>query len=102
MIKYLEVVPEWQTPIRDSGGEIVNKSEVKWSGGNAPPDIGASVDVKMNSLGAAIVAGYFVEDGWLGVTVRLSDPPDWWKRQNEGKLNRLAHIFGAEIRSMKS
>ena len=72
----------------------------KWSSEKQPPAIGAVVKVTMNGLGAGVVKGYFVEDGWLGVLVKLSNPPGWWLKQNAAAIakgQRLSHIFGAEL-----
>ena len=81
-------------------GEPVNEAAIKWSGKGEPPAIGSVVKIKMNGLGEGLVKGYFVQDNWLGVLVELSDPPDWWKKQNAkfiAKGDSLSHIFGAEL-----
>jgi hypothetical protein len=82
---------------------VRNRDVTKWGGieknGTAtPPTIGSKIYVTMNKLGPATVKGYFVEGGWLGILVKLSDPPKWWREQNKGEPGRLAHIFGPEFR----
>lgn len=64
--------------------------------GAPPPAIGDRIRVTMNSCGPAIVTGYFVQDGWLGVRCTLLDPPDWHKRQNNGVATN-GHVFGPEF-----
>jgi len=68
--------------------------KAKWSGNNPePPAVGEAVRCH---LGKGLVQGYFVEQGFLGVKVRLDNPPKWFIRQN-GKLCP-ACLFGAELR----
>jgi hypothetical protein len=40
------------------------------------------------------VLGYFAEYGWLGVPVKLNNPPDWWK---QNRANGNAHLFGVDL-----
>jgi hypothetical protein len=63
-----------------------------WSGETEPPAVGETVKCH---LGKGLVTGYFVEAGFLGVKVRLDNPPKWFVRQN-GRLCP-ACLFGAEI-----
>lgn len=70
----------------------------KWSGADKPPAIGEVVEVRINRCGLAEVVGYFVHEGWLGVRVKLQNPPDWYVKQNGG--NVLGHVYGAEIRQL--
>lgn len=79
--------------------------KVMWSGRTGePPAIGERVTVK-SDLGHGEVRGYFIEDGFLGVYVRLFEPPAWWKKQMAAlKREKKAHrpdctmVFGAELR----
>jgi hypothetical protein len=92
--------PEWVAPIwtkdPDTGRTLglENPEAIKWSGKEfAPPPIGAPVTVQR--CGAGVVTGYFVEDSWLGVIVKIDAP-------SAGLLDRLGgnfpvHAFGAEI-----
>jgi hypothetical protein len=75
-----------------------DKAPFKWSGKQPPPAIGAAISVSMNGLGIGVVKGYFVEESWLGLLIELKKPPAWWLKQNANNPDRLAHIFGAEIR----
>ena len=61
-----------------------------WSGAGQLPDIGDEVEVKINGIGPALVVGYFIENGWVGVLVEMADPPEWMVRQNGN--NRLPCI----------
>lgn len=64
--------------------------------GTAPPAIGDRIRITMNSCGPAVVTGYFVQDGWLGVRCTLLDPPAWHQRQNNG-VTTNGHVFGPEF-----
>ncbi len=68
---------------------------VRWSAEFDPPAIGERIRVTMNGLGEGVVTGYFVEADYLGVTVKLDAPADWYAKQNGG--NVPGHSFGAEI-----
>lgn len=71
-----------------------------WSGTGAIPKIGDTVNIHFNKLGDAVVEAYFVQygvrDPFLGVQVRLLDPPEWWLRQNTGVW--YVRVFGNELR----
>lgn len=67
----------------------------KWSG-SFVPEVGETVTVSMNNLGKGRVLGFFVEAGWVGVIVRLFDPPEWHVRQNGAA--EIAGVFGCEIK----
>ena len=70
----------------------------KWSGAFVP-EVGEIVSVKMNGLGKGRVLGFFVEADWVGVIVKLSDPPEWHVRQNGAAA--LAGVFGCEIKRLE-
>lgn len=75
-----------------------NDDILKWSGSYPIPQIGQRVQIKINKLGAGTVESYFVEGGYLGVTVRLDDPPEWKIRQHKGtKHEGIGMVFGIEI-----
>lgn len=77
--------------------------EPKWSGDEEPPAIGTKIRISMNGIGPAIVRGYFVECGWLGLLTEVLSPPDWWVRQNvkPGQPAPLGHVFGVEFKPWK-
>lgn len=78
-------------------GRLVNRdAPVKWGGKEPPPAIGDEIVVTINRCGPAVVTGYFVEDGWLGLKCRLHNPPEWHVKQNKGDPN--GHVFGPEWR----
>ncbi len=81
-----------------SGNDV---PDTKWSKSTPPPAMGDAVTVTMNGLGEGVVIGYEVVGGWLGLHVRLSNPPEWWLKQN-ARWNRNtedgALVFGAEIK----
>ena len=96
----------WTEETEDSDSKVLNESDpYKWSGVNDPPVIGAKVKVYMNGLGNGKIVGYFAEYGWLGVLVRLSKPPVWWKKQTkergENPSTTNAHIYGLELEPRK-
>jgi hypothetical protein len=66
----------------------------KWSGLLYPPMIGNGVTVNFNGFGTGVVVDYFIQDGWLGVEVKLDKQPDWHIKQ--GGHNPI-RVFGAEI-----
>lgn len=84
---------------KDSEGFAVWNG-ARWSGRDTfalmPPAIGTDVSVTMNGLGRATVLAHEVVEGYLGLRVRLHNPPDWYVKQN-GKNARPALVFGAEI-----
>lgn len=59
------------------------------------PAIGDKVNVLINGLGMGTVESYFIENEWLGVTVRLDHQPEWHKKQRPN--NPIAMVFGLEI-----
>jgi hypothetical protein len=68
-----------------------------WSGDKMPPAIGDRVVATVNRIGAGVVESYFREHGYLGVAVRVENPPDWFVKQNKGKwYEGVALIMGAE------
>lgn len=87
------VAPEWS----DDGRRCLNTDDVRWSGLIAPPPVGTRIKVKMNNLGEATVKGYFVEDNWLGLLVRLHNPPEWHRKQDANRPAGPSHIFGCEF-----
>jgi hypothetical protein len=79
-------VPQWH------GDKMLNEADpYKWSGDKAPPEIGTNVKIYLSNLGTGDVLGYFAEYGWLGVRVKLNNPPDWYP------VNRNAHLFGVDL-----
>jgi hypothetical protein len=106
----LSTIPlPWQFAELGEQGEIINKpnptERLIWSGNlpkrqaiGEPPTIGTRVNVPMNGLGTGTVSSYFTEHGFLGVIVKLDNPPDWHIKQNVGrKYQGHALVFGAEI-----
>jgi hypothetical protein len=98
------VPPTYDTSDGPRKGHITNiqiGTHVLWSGKNpAPPPIGTPVEINFNGLGTGTVDSYFIEHGFLGVKVRLDNPPAWHVKQNK---NRTAHqgcalVFGIELR----
>ncbi len=73
-----------------------SEGKVRWTGPAAPPAIGTAVVATINNCGPATVTGYFTQDGFLGLLVKLSDPPAWHSRQNKG--DPTGHLFGPEFR----
>ena len=69
-----------------------------WSGKNNTPKIGDEVTVNMNGLGSGIVTSYEVVDGFLGVRIKLYNPPAWFL-DNQKQYNDYtdALVFGIEL-----
>jgi hypothetical protein len=59
------------------------------------PQIGERVRVALNNLGTGVAEAYFVEAGYLGVKVRLDEPPAWLLKNTGGEPH--AYVFGLEI-----
>lgn len=69
-----------------------------WSNDDAPPAVNERIELRINCLGKAVVQGYVVICGYLGVMVKLKNPPDWFVRQNGGNVSCVA--YGAEIQRL--
>jgi len=68
-----------------------------WTGKGPVPAIGDKISINFNSLGSGVVERYFVEDGYLGVRVKLLKRPDWHVKQNGKHYKGLSNVFGNEI-----
>ena len=80
-----------------------DKSLLKWSGAFPIPTIGTQVKVTMNKLGPGVVTSYFYEHGYLGVCVKLSNQPEWHRKQSKGtKWEDSALVFGQEINAQSN
>jgi hypothetical protein len=94
---------EGQT-IKDIRYNLSEIPEGRWSGTEdtgfpLPPIIGHSVEITFNGLGFGRVESYFVEHGWVGVCVKLNNPPQWHAIQKKGTtFEGRALVFGREIR----
>ena len=98
-LQNFDALPEYTQAVWQDG-KVVNAADpIKWGGRSAPPAVGANVKVYMNGLGNGTVVRYFVQEGWLGVLIKLDSPPDWYTKQNNG--NPLAHLFGPELEPFK-
>jgi hypothetical protein len=68
------------------------------------PRVGARVRVDMNRFGWGTVTGYFVEHGWLGVEVKIDQPPAWWVKQQKERnepIDSVGHFFGIDLGAIK-
>jgi len=93
-----ETPPDYETGHWQDGKPIMGAG-VTWFNANPPPPIGARVRANFNKLGAGEVVGYFVEDGFLGLLVKLEDPPAWHVKQNGRGVK--AHLFGPEFEAIE-
>lgn len=76
-----------------SGPDVPLPDLPKWSGANLPlPAIGARVNVFDMRKGPGVVTGYFVEQGWAGLHVRLDKPI-----VIGGKTWEEVHVFGIDL-----
>jgi len=78
--------------------------ELLWSALFPVPAVGDAIVIEMNSIGKAIVMGYFEAHGFLGVMTRSLNPPEYLRKQqvtSPGTLGwQRAGIgceYGAEI-----
>lgn len=68
-----------------------------WSGKAPPPEVGTKVNVTFNGLGEALITGYVVVDGYLGVMAQLDEHSrPAWHRENNPE-NNPAVLFGREL-----
>ena len=68
---------------------------INWSGEAPVPQIGEHVKTYINGMGAGTVVGYFVEHGYLGVTIELDNPPKWFLAQST--TGAIGHFFGIDL-----
>lgn len=95
-LKEYAEVPEYVPAVYKDGMPIVaDDGALIWAGKVPPPPVGEIIRVSMNSLGNGEVVGYFSLEGYLGLLVKLSNPPEWYVKQNNG--NVIGHIFGPEF-----
>jgi hypothetical protein len=94
-------LPAWvQGATKPSGGVQSGTMDAPaWFGGEAPPKVGDTIRVTINNIGPAVVTGYFIEEGFLGVLNQPISPPDWYVKQNGG--NVVGGAFGPEIAQMQ-
>lgn len=90
----LDTVPAYVAPVW-ANDSLQNRDDVKWSHANPPPAIGEKVAIQFNGLGSGTVVGYFVEENFLGLRVKLDKNPAWREKQLKG--NPPALVFGAEV-----
>jgi hypothetical protein len=92
-------LPEAWTRAKWKGHKVINEADpMKWSGRVDPPKVGDKVTLYMNDFGTGTVQNYFVEYGWLGILVKLDNPPAWYVKQNKGNAgNPPAHFFGVDL-----
>lgn len=79
-------LPKWEGA-RWTAGRLEPARDPKaylWSGDLFPPSVGETIFLAVNKLGEGVVTGYFTEDKWLGVIVRLTD-------------GRLVHGVGVDV-----
>lgn len=91
--------PAWCAKTSEERGESVAETDgaACWSAhAFPPPAVGDRVRVAVNGIGWAVVTGYFVEAGYLGVIALCEAPPERFLKQWGG--NAPIHAFGAEIK----
>lgn len=65
-------------------------NEMKWSGAGLLPQIGERVYMKINSIGFGKVEGYCDSHGWLGLLVMPENPPDWYRKQIQQRVDETS------------
>jgi len=97
----LQECPAWRSAFDKDGKQKKQSPTARplWSNGQPPPPLEAEVIVRVNDIGSAIVVGYFVEYGYLGLHVMPKNPPAWYRKQNglPGGAWKDCHVFGAEV-----
>lgn len=73
--------------------------EIKWTGSGSVPRIGDRVQTYLNNMGPGTVTGYFVEHGFLGVTISLERPPEWFTAQST--TGSTGYFFGLDLEPYK-
>jgi hypothetical protein len=93
-------IPVWEQAVYENGLPVNTKAVLIWAGKNGvvPPPVGEKITVTMNGLGNGDVVGYFSQEGYLGLRVKLDNPPDWYVKQNKG--NEVGHVFGPEFKPL--
>ncbi len=88
-------LPAWH-PYRDASSPAGTPESLAWSGDGPPPEVGRVIEVRCMGT-TAEVRGYFSEGSgcFLGLRLRLVDPPDWFMKQNGRRA--LCHLYGAEV-----
>lgn len=71
---------------------------VWWTGEAPPPMVGRTVVVLANTMGPAVVKGYFDEGDFLAIGVCYLKPPAWYLAQGS-TLTTVSRIYGAELAS---
>jgi hypothetical protein len=94
--KEMSTLPPYQVAIWEDGNFLNMGTAPKWSKDTEPPPVGTEIIATINGCGPAVVTGYFVQDGWLGLCCTLHNPPDWHLKQNGGPCT--SHVFGPEFR----
>ena len=98
--EYQEVPPYEPAVYKDGMPIVADDGKLIWAGKVPPPPIGEKVRVSMNSLGNGDVVGYFSLEGYLGLRVKLDNPPEWYVKQNKG--NVVGQIFGPEFKPLEA
>ena len=108
---YFDTLPVWRSSVAPALYPVGDPDGLSWSGVDgagralAPPAIGERVKVGVNGLGFGEVVGYWAQEGWLGVMVKLENPPAFYieNRKDRGDpLDAPCHVFGAELRAVQS
>jgi hypothetical protein len=78
--------------------DLLHTAALQWSGAEPVPAIGATVRIRLNSIGLARVVSFASYGGNLGLMAYPQDPPDGWLRQNgESDPETAALVFGREL-----
>ena len=80
----------------------------KWSGRSGHhgerkalemPGVGDEIIVTMNNIGRAMVIGYFIEGGFIGVLAKPYKRPGYFNHQQWANSQKVGcHVFGVEMR----
>lgn len=78
----------------------MSEQTLEWSGTRGVPRIGDVVKVYLNNLGVGEVVGYCQMGEFLGVRVKLDDPPEWFVNQASDPND--CWVVGCELEPRRS
>ena len=97
--------PEFEWTLPKNSAQVIKGRDIKtapalWCSSeyDEPPGIGARVRITFNQWGTGTVAGYFTEDGFLGLLVKPARVPEWARQQRWP--GPYCTVFGPEIEGL--
>lgn len=105
-VYWLDTQPVITRPVtKDDFGQVYADGQTLKYSNRELPALGDEVEITMNRIGRAHVAGYFYEEGFLGIIARPVNPPAWWIKQHaenkKSPVQNYACVFGAEFKTIE-